>query len=206
MWTKRKQYLCGILGILIICSWGIIGLRLVQLRKYQNISQQYRAQISSINANISTKQYELKKKAAANSVTSQSRIWMTATDDATQRSVKLFNILLTFGSTAEYNHRKKLARPYLDSASLKNNQLFGSDNDGSGGHYIDISGLNSRYSSSVLSAGMANGNQIPVLIKSSLEANNGVSEDVFVADYDYKNHKFLNLIKLSNLVQSASNN
>lgn len=204
MRKKPFMYICIILGILNVLTGILIGRREMLIHNYQQQSQTYQQRISSLNANIVSEKLAVEKIANAKSLNRNSRQWTEAEDKATQTSGNLFNILLTFSSSKQYSQRKTLAKKYLDDTSLKNPQLFGSDDDGSGGHYIDLSGLSAQYDTSTLSAGAISDNKMPVVIKASLKSNNGVSEDLYTADYDYANDKFLNLVKLTNLAQTTT--
>ena len=204
MRKKPFMYICLILGILIVLTWILIGRRTLLIHDYQQQAQSYQQRTSSLSANIASEKLAVKKLANAKSLNKDSRQWIEAEDKATQTSGNLFSILLTFNSSKQYSQRKTLAKKYLDDASLKNPQLFGSDDDGSGGHYIDLSGLSAKYDTSTISAGSISENKMPVVIKASLTSNNGVSEDLYTADYDYANDKFLNLVKLTNLTQTTS--
>lgn len=216
-WSQRQKLTVGVLSILLVITWCFIGIRASNVHRYQKQAQNYAQQTASIKAAIATKQERLKQVAnrqathSSNEKIKTSASQVEATDQANRRAQKLFSILLTFNNSTDYSKRKSLAKAYVSSNILNDQKLFGSDDDGTGNSYIDTSGLHSRFSSAVFSAGVLQNNELPVVIKTTSESwfkndLHAQNEDVYSGTYNYKQKKFTQLTKQSNLTQTVLNN
>ena len=129
---------------------------------------------------------------------------------ASDKADKLFDILMTYSSSKQFNSRAERAVPYASAGLRSNINIFGDDiQDGT--HFVDASGLHSKYASVELTTGLLKGDEMPVLANVHFISwydgqNKSSNRDLYVGTYNYKLKKFTSLNRLNNLFRGNLNN
>lgn len=170
-------------------------------------------QVKQLSLEIYIKQAKLNNKAMQQGLNSSNQNikmnvqQLDAQKKAKKVANKLFPILFTFSSSAEYNSRADQAQDFVNDAVLKNEDIFGSDyQDGS--HYVDSSGLHDKFNSINFASGLLTADgKLPIIVRvnylSWFEGQNKSSMgDVYVGEYDYTNNKISSLRMAENVYQA----
>lgn len=214
-WTNHDRRIARYILLLILALWLVILFFGQAAWQNRRDSQQLTKQIVQLQKAIPTKQqrtdYIANQRALHNSnsgIRTSSR-QLVADHKATITANKLFPALLDFNSSAQYNSRKKRAKPYVTTNVLKAQFISQSDYT-LGNHFIDTSQMHSQFQSLQLSTGILKGAEIPVVINATSNnwwggENKGQIQELYTGTYNYRINKFTNLQPVNTLKVSQLN-
>lgn len=213
-WTPALIFWQVILTILIAISFVTIIVVSQRQSSYNRRYAEELAQTEYLQDRIDKEQKAINSEAydrAMRNAPSQVKMnikQINASEEAKDKADELFNILLTYSTSKEFNSRADKAKDLVSANVLANKDLFGSDYD-DGSHYVDDSGLHSVYLSSNVSAGLIKDNKLPLVIRAVstswfTDQNHAQTADIYIATYDYTQKRFTELRLLNNLFRGNS--
>lgn len=126
--------------------------------------------------------------------------------DAQVQADQLFNIMLTYDDSFQYNCRAKQAELFAETQVLSNPEFFGNDKQKDGSHLINAAKLHSKFENADVSIDMVHSNLVNVLIKTKSLYWKGTGQKseltvLYAGTYNLQTNKFRNLV----FVQQISN-
>lgn len=217
IWHKNDKRWLAILIVAVVSCWLILAIKSSIASNYNRKTELIAQQNLVLKQQIKQKQnslnYQMQKKAvnSSNSEIRNSVRTIIGTNEAINISNKAFTTLNTYSNGKQYRNNQKTVKPYFDTNTLKNQQLFKKDKDVTGYSYIDASNLKSKSVSVETSAGVINNDHLPLIIKTIFNQNqfnkdHGQTQLVMMADYNYKTKKIGNVKFIGILYQGAIDN
>ncbi len=196
----------GIAAVLIMFRYS------AQERRYISLAQNQTIQNKTLKNEISKRKNQLVKDAYnkavsdPNSTAAQNIEQVKVSKDIEQKANSLFQILLSYRSSADFNSRAEKAADLVTNSVLQDKEIFGSDLS-EGTHYVDASGLNSQYISAKVSEGLIKNNKVAVLIKAKSTSwyagqHRAITDDLYIGEYDASLAKFTQITPLDNLYRA----
>ena len=215
-WSKKELTIQIVIALVFLLSLGLLIYFGRVNGQYEAMAKQKDNQIDEVKQAIINKQRTLNQQAynkALNSGNSEVKLnikQVRATDEVNSKVSDLFAILLTFKNSKEYNSSGNKAKEYVTKNVLQNKDIFGSDLD-HGTHFVDASGLQFSYISSKTSVGILKDNKLPVMIRAEFTSwysgqNHAITQNIYMATYDYSLGKFTELKQVNNLFRGNANN
>lgn len=214
---KHNGIILLVLGtIILIALLFFIGYFTASENRYNSLATKQAIQNKIMKNKISKRRNQLLKDAYSQALSdpqssaAQNVEQVKVSKDIEQKANSLFQILLSYRSSADFNSRAEKAAEFVTNAVLQDKEIFGSDlNDGT--HYVDASGLNSVYISVKVSEGLIKNNKVSVLIKAKSSSwysgqHRAIIDDLYIGEYDASIAKFTQIKPLDNLYRANADN
>lgn len=218
--TKEKKHngiiLLALGTSILIVSFLFIGYFTASETRYNSLAEKQTIQNRIMKNKISKRRKQLIEDAYKKALSdpkgsaAQNVEQVKVSKDIEQKANSLFQILLSYRSSEEFNSRAEKAGDLVTNAVLQDKELFGSDlTDGT--HYVDASGLNSEYITAKVSEGLIKNNKVSVLIKAKSTSwysgqHRAIIDDLYIGEYDASLARFTQIKPLDNLYRANANN
>lgn len=216
-WSHKDRQWIIALSAIIVLLWVILIAKGSIVSRYHRQSASLQEATTVLSNQIIQKQNKLNYQAQENAVNSKkpsvrnSSRQLTATVEAQNIAKKVFSTITTYSSQAQYKQNQKKVTKYLDKKVQKSKILFASDKDTTGDSYINTAKVHSSFVSINTSAGMLDGDNLPVMVKVVYDTRDfnkdaGQTQQIFMLTYNYKQKKITDVQKPVTLYQGAINN
>lgn len=206
---KNKKILLILLAALLLSSGFLFWISRKNADQNRKISR-IESQNSYLRKQITEKQNRLNSEAVESAQNSSNEVvklgakQQLAVDRATNNVNELFDILLTYNNSSEYNARKDDSSPYF-TKSANTDSLFEPDDAGGGDSFVDLYELHSKYLSSETAVGTIDDKdkgEVPVIVVVKYESwftgeNRGIAKDIYAGSFDYEKQQFTVLNRLN---------
>lgn len=214
--TKEKKHngiillALGTIILIVLCLF--IGYFTASENRYNSLAEKQTIQNKIMKNKIIKRRNQLIKDAYNKAISdpkssaAQNIEQVKVSKDIEQKADSLFQIMLSYRSSADFNSRAEKAVDLVTNAVLQDKEIFGSDlTDGT--HYVDASGLNSEYISIKVSEGLIKNNKVSVLIKAKSSSwysgqHRAIIDDLYIGEYDASLAKFTQIKPLDNLYRA----
>lgn len=203
--NNRKQLIIPttifLISLLCFVSFRIIQHHYdTQTAKAQVVLNQKKKQLKNIQQYKNQQAVE-KQLTSTNESTANTGNEALAKQEINAKAQKLFKILLTYSSQADWDKRSKLASPYVTTNVLHNTVFFNDGKDSTGHSIINTLGQKSSFIDATIQTGKIDNNVVSGTAKVtySVRHDNGTpasTTDYYTYQYDLNQHKFISLNRL----------